>query len=123
MTCLNRKRLSLSAKDKAFTEVESGTKPSKVAEKHGFPRNTILTWLLPGKKEKTVAFQSGKVSTKKKNMRIGQNENLEKELFDWFTRMQMNNLPISGTVLKEKAMSDAQELQVEEFHASNGLFE
>ena len=35
----------------------------------------------------------------------------------------MNNLPISGTVLKEKAISYAQELQVEEFHAINGLFE
>ena len=75
------------------------------------------------KKEKNaVAFQSGEVSTKKKNMRVGRNDNLE-ELFDWFIRMRMNNLPISGTVLKEKAMSYAQELQVEEFHASNRLFE
>ena len=35
----------------------------------------------------------------------------------------MNNLPISETTLKEKAISLAQELQVEEFHASNGWFE
>ena len=54
--------------------MESGTKPSKVAKKHGFPRNTLSTWLLPGKKENNiVAFQFGEVSTKKKNMRIGQN--------------------------------------------------
>ena len=36
--------------------------------------------------------------------------------------MRMNNLLTSGTILKEKAISYPQELQVEEFHASNGLF-
>ena len=35
----------------------------------------------------------------------------------------MNNLLISGTILREKAISFAQELQVEKFHASNGWFE
>ena len=52
MTCLKTNRLSLSSKYKAFIEVESGAKPSKVAEKHCFPRNTISTWLLPGKEKK-----------------------------------------------------------------------
>ena len=56
-------------------------------------------------------------------MWVGQNENLEKELFDWFKRVQMKNLPISGTVLKEKTISHAQEIQAEEFHASNRWFE
>ena len=48
MTSLKRKRLSLSKKYEAITEVESGTKPLKVAEKYGVLRNTISTWLLPG---------------------------------------------------------------------------
>ena len=34
--------------------------------------------------------------------------------------MRMNNLPISGTILKEKVISHAQKLQVEESHASSG---
>ena len=37
--------------------------------------------------------------------------------------MWMNKLPTSGTVLKEKAISYAQELKAEEFHASSGWFE
>ena len=53
-------------------------------------------------------------------MRIEQNENLEKTLFDWVKRMQMNNFPISGTTLKEKSIIYTQELRVEKFHASNG---
>ena len=42
MATPKRKRLSLVEKYKAITELESGTKPSKVAEKYGVPRNTIL---------------------------------------------------------------------------------
>ena len=53
-------------------------------------------------------------------MRVERNENLEKELFDWFKRMHLNNWPISGTILKQKAISC--ELQAEE-HALNGWFE
>ena len=52
-------------------------------------------------------------------MRVGQSENLEKELFDWFERMRINNLPINEIILKEKAISYAQEFQVEELYASN----
>ena len=91
MASLKRKRLSLSKRYKS--EVDSGTKLLKVAEKYGVLRNTISTWLLTGNKEKIkVAFQSIEVSTKRKNVRVGQNENLEKELFDWFKRMRMDNL-------------------------------
>ena len=35
----------------------------------------------------------------------------------------MNNLTISGTVIKDKAISYAQELQAEKFNASNGWSE
>ena len=51
-----------------------------------------------------VAFQYDDVSTERKNVRVGQSENLEKALFDCFKRMRMNNLPISGTIFKEKAI-------------------
>ena len=44
------KRVNLGEKYKAITDLESGLKPSKVAEKYDVPRNTISTWLK--KKEK-----------------------------------------------------------------------
>ena len=43
MPSLKRKRFSLSEKYNAITEVELGTKPSKVAEKYGALRNAIST--------------------------------------------------------------------------------
>ena len=39
-----------------------------------------------------VLFKSSEVSTKRKHMRVGQNEHLERKLFGWFKRMRMNNL-------------------------------
>ena len=82
MASLKKKRLQLSEKYKAITEVESGTKPSTLTEEHNYLRNTILTSLLPENKEKIKsASQSGEVTTRMKNVRVGQNENLEKVLF------------------------------------------
>ena len=73
MSTVKRKRVSLGEKYKAITELESGIKPSKVAEKYDVPRNTVSTWLKK-KEEIKNAFRSGEVSSKRKNMRIGQND-------------------------------------------------
>ena len=58
-------------------------------------------------------------------MRVRQNEELETVLtvFGWFKRMWIKKLPLSRRPLKEKAITYAQELKAEEFHASNGWFE
>ena len=85
MSTGKRKRVSLGEKYKAITDLESVLKPSKVAEKYDVPRNTISTWLKK-KEEIKSAFKSGEVSSKRKNMRIGQNDNLEKALFSWFKK-------------------------------------
>ena len=114
--------MSLGEKYKAITELESGIKPSKVAEKYDVPKNTVSTWLKE-KEEIKNAFKSGEVSSKRKNMRIGQNDDLEKALFRWLKKMRANNLPVNGTVVKEKAIGYAKELQIEGFKASNGWFE
>ena len=45
MSTVKRKRVSLGEKYKAITKLESGIKPSKVAEKYDVPRNTVSTWL------------------------------------------------------------------------------
>ena len=74
--------------------MESGTTPSKIAEKYIYPKNTISAWLLPGIKEKIKsAFQSGEFSTKRKN--VGS---------DKVRIWRMNNLPISRTILKEEVI-------------------
>ena len=70
MSSIQRKRTSLSQKYKAIVDLESGLKPSKVAEKFNVPRNTISTWIKKKDKIKS-AFKSGEVGLKRKNIRIG----------------------------------------------------
>ena len=55
MSTVKRKRVSLGEKCKAITELESGIKPSKVAEKYDFPRSTVSTWLKKKKKSKMIS--------------------------------------------------------------------
>ena len=88
----------------------------------GEPRNTVSTWLKK-KEEIKNAFKSGEVSSKRKNMKIGQNDDLEKALFSWLKKMRANNLPVNGTVVKEKPIGYGKELQIEGFKDSNGWFE
>ena len=67
--------------------MESGTKSTKGAVKYGVPINTIPTWLLPGNKEKIKSpLQSGEFNTKRTNVTVEHNKNLEKALFDWFKK-------------------------------------
>ena len=115
MSTGKRKRVSLGEKYKAITDLESGLKPSKVAEKYNVPRNTISTWLKK-KKEIKSAFKSGEVSSKRKNMRIGQNDNLEKALFSWFKKMRTNNLPVNRTVVEEEEVAFKMRRHLEKFN-------
>ena len=60
--------------------------------------------MLPGNKENMKSdFKFGEVNTQRKTVRVGENENLEKALFDWFKRIRIRNLLISGTILKEES--------------------
>ena len=63
--------------------MDSGIKPLKKKKKYDALRNTISTWLLPGNREEIiVAFQSSEVSSKRESVRVRENENFEKELFN-----------------------------------------
>ena len=71
MVSLKRKKLSLSEKYKS--EVDSGTKPLKVAEICDALRNIILIWLVPGKKRK-LKLLFNLVSLAQKEKREGRTE-------------------------------------------------
>ena len=55
MSTGKRKKVSLGGKYKVIIDLESGLKPSKVAEKYDVPRNTISTWLKKKKKSKVLS--------------------------------------------------------------------
>ena len=87
-----KKTTSTEDKFKALKEIENGGPKSLVAEKYGGPRNTISTWLLPANKEKIMAaFSSGTINFKRKNVKAGKYEELDKALLKWFMSARSRN--------------------------------
>ena len=47
-------------------------------------------------------------------------DSLDKAIYKWFMNARERNVPVSGTLLKEKAVFFAKELQIENFKGSDG---
>ena len=68
------------------------------------------------------AFEGG-TSSKMQKLKPCGNENLERALYTWFVQMRRQGVPVSGPVLREKALSYAKEMDIKDFIASNGWFD
>ena len=64
-----------------------------------------------------------KISSKTQKLKPCGNENLERALYTWFVQMRQQGVPVSGPVLREKALSYAKEMDIKDFIASNGWFD
>ena len=53
-------------------------------------------------------------------MERAENEDLDKAVYTWFHNTRANNVPVSGVVLKEKALQFAKSLHLDDFRASEG---
>ena len=51
------------------------------------------------------------------------NEYLNEQVWEWFVAARSKNIPVSGTILQEKALNIATELGQTDFKASNGWLE
>ena len=73
------------------------------------------------KKDKILAaYESGEIDPKRQKMKRAENEDLDKAVYTWFHNTHANNVPVSGTVLKEKALQSAKSLHLDDFRASDG---
>ena len=99
--------------------MEKKTPHKDVASLFGLLKNTLSTW----KKNKNKIFEkynSGLISKRVKPERY---EELNKAVHKWFLILQSENVPISGPVLKEKALEFAGGLNIEGFQVSEGLLQ
>ena len=72
-------------------------------------------------KEEIIKDLEANVSSKKKRCRGVNNDEIEKTLLDWFWKGRSKNIPVTGSMLQEKArrIADALSLSQEDFKASN----
>ena len=66
------------------------------------------------------ALASGKFTSKSKRICTAKFEDVEELLFEWYQNVRTSNIPVSGDVLKEKAISIVQEFEIVDFKASDG---
>ena len=112
-----RKEHKLEIKYKALLELKKGKSNKEVAKSFGVPANTLSTWK-KSKDKVFEAFQKGSATTKR--LKVDTYDQVSKAVLKWFTRLRSENVPVSGVLIKEKALNFAKELNFEKFQASDG---
>ena len=113
-----RSVLPIKRKYNALQEILSGISKKSVAKKYEVPKSTVST-CLANKYTILAAYESGEINPKRQKMKRAENEDLDKAVDTWFHNTRANNVPVSGVVLKEKALQFAKSLHLDDFRASD----
>ena len=91
----------------------------KNSKKHygtlGISRNTVSTWM---KSKNKLLQRSEQTSSNTKKLRGY--EQVNKAILKWFSLQRIQNIPIDGTMIKEKALLFAEKFNFTNFKASDG---
>ncbi|XP_033728149.1 tigger transposable element-derived protein 4-like [Pecten maximus] len=111
---------SIETKYEAILAVERGNRrKSDIAKDFGIPSNTLSSWLKCADKIKN-AFLNSTYGPERKKMRTGHFEYIEQALYKWYDDARRQNLPISGTILKNIAGEIASSMGETNFKCSTG---
>ena len=111
---------SIIEKCKALKDLEKGMSNKELAQKYGVPKNTVSTWV-KNKNKLLISLEKNGTKSKRKKLRSGNFENVDKAIFTWFISKR-SQVPIDGTILKEKALKFAEALGELDFKASDCWF-
>ena len=81
--------------------LEKGMSNKEVVQNYGVPKSTISTWV-KNKDKLLTSLEKNGTKSKRKKLRIGNFENVDKAIFMWFVAKRSQLLPIDGIMLKEK---------------------
>ena len=95
---------------KALKDPEKGESNKDVATKYDVPKN----------KEKLFDALKKGTNVKRQNLKLGNHELVGLAIFDWFLNMWNQNVPLSVSMIQQKAVISARELNTENFQASDG---
>lgn len=110
-----RKVLTVGEKVSLVRAIENGEKQTDVVRRTGLSQSTVATIWKDRRKWLDADMQGDR-----KKMRKPQHEGLDRAILQWFQQQRINNIPISGPLIKMKAESYAAELGIADFKASEG---
>ena len=103
--------------NKVIRLIEKGMINKAASEKFGIPRNTILAWM----KNKNKLLQSlEQTSSNTKKIRECDYKQVDKAILKWLSLQRSQNVPIDGTMIKEKVLFFAEKFNSPNFKASDG---
>jgi hypothetical protein len=117
----NRVR-SLHDRLKLIHEVEKnpGEKRVDIAKRLGLPASTLNSIFTKKNDIREQVQICGAACKKQKNYKQSTFVELETVLFTWYQQARASNIPIDGTILKEKVKIIAAKLNIDCFSASSG---
>ena len=98
-----RKCLSIADKFEILNEVDKGVKKKDIAAKYSIPTSSLST-ILKNRENVTNQMQNSSLLSNRKRMKICVYEEVDNAVLKWMTSIRNNNLPISGSLIKEKAI-------------------
>ncbi|XP_046391623.1 tigger transposable element-derived protein 6-like [Ischnura elegans] len=101
-TTKKRRQLSIETKLQILESVDTGEKETAIAERFNIPASTLST------------------GPERKRSRSCKNDELDRKVFEWFTEVRSANIPLSGSILQDRAKTIALKLGIDDFHSSNG---
>ncbi|KAL7076033.1 hypothetical protein ACQ4LE_004546 [Meloidogyne hapla] len=116
-----KKRLSISIETKkaVLDEAESGvTNKSELARRFNLNRNSVAD-ILKNKRAILDAISFGK-NVKRARLRAPKYAELEKVLMLWLKQVRSQDVPVTGPIIKKKAIEIANNLNILDFSASEG---
>ena len=117
----NKRRHSehtLDVKYAALMEIERGAANKDVSKTLNVPKNTLSTWKKNRDKIVTAFKSSG--GTKRQWIKEGTYGQVNLACFKWLLIQRLENIPLHGKIIQEKALEFAKELNLEKFQASDG---
>lgn len=118
------KTLSIEEKMAVLLEVRKGVKSkSSIAKDFNIPASTLSTFIKNEKKIEDEFTCLKKKAKKQTKVRKSKYPEVEKCLIKWFTQEREKKIPLSGPILRSKAIEFADLLNIDNFEATNGWFD
>lgn len=113
------KCLSLYEKAKVLEDLNRGFNVTLLAKKYGIAKSTVCS--IKNKKEKIIDRVSNTIKpTQKCTLRSAELPEMEMQLYKWFIAQRERNMPVSGDMMKQKALSLTASMNLGNFRASDG---
>lgn len=111
--------LSLHEKAQVLEDINKGLNVTLLAKKYGIAKSTVCS--IKNKKTQILERVSNTFKlTKKCTLKKAELPEMEIQLYKWFLAQRERNMPVSGEMIKQKALNLCASLNISDFKASDG---